>query len=267
LSIFQALILGIVQGATEFLPISSSGHLVLLPWWFGWDSPALAFATTLHLGTLVAVIAYFYRDLWEITLAWLRSLMHRDMTSKAWLGWWLILGTVPAVVLGLALEDYLERLFGSPPAVAALLLATGAILVLSEYLGSRRRDMDDLGWIDAVIIGFAQACAIAPGISRSGTTIAAGLKRGLKREDAARFSFLLSIPIIAGTGLMQLLVLASESPQGGQLSALAVGFFAAAVTGYFAIRFLLRYMQRGTLYPFAIYCWVVGSISLIAALL
>jgi undecaprenyl-diphosphatase len=98
LSIFQALILGIVQGATEFLPISSSGHLVLLPWWFGWDSPALAFATTLHLGTLVAVIAYFYRDLWWITLAWLRSLMRREMTSEAWLGWWLILGTVPAVV-------------------------------------------------------------------------------------------------------------------------------------------------------------------------
>jgi undecaprenyl-diphosphatase len=164
------------------------------------------------------------------------------------------------------LEDYLERLFGSPPAVAALLLATGAILALSEYLGSRRRDMDDLGWIDAVIIGFAQACAIAPGISRSGTTIAAGLKRGLKREDAARFSFLLSIPIIAGTGLMQLLVLTSESPQGAQLSALAVGFLAAAVTGYFAIRLLLRYMQRGTLYPFAIYCWVVGGISFIAAL-
>ena len=267
MTIFQALILGIVQGATEFLPISSSGHLVLVPWWLGWGSLDLAFATTLHLGTVVAVIAYFYRDLWEIALAWLRSLMRREMTSKAWLGWWLILGTVPAVVLGLALEDFLESLFGSPPAVAALLLVTGAILALSEYLGSRRRDMDDLGWLDAVIIGFAQACAIAPGLSRSGTTIAASLARGLKREDAARFSFLLSVPIIVGVGLMQLLDLASESPQVGQLGALAVGFLAASVTGYFAIRFLLRYVQRGTLYPFAIYCWAVGGISFIAALL
>ena len=261
------MILGIVQGATEFLPISSSGHLVLVPMWFGWESPALAFATTLHLGTLVSVIAYFYRDLWEIAVAWLRSLMRREMTSKAWLGWWLILGTVPAVVLGLTLETFLEGLFGSPPAVAALLLATGVILALSEYLGSRRRDMDDLGWLDAVSIGFAQACAIAPGISRSGTTIAAGLARGLKREDAARFSFLLSIPIIAGTGLMQLVDLASESPQDGQLDALAMGFLAASVTGYFAIRLLLKYLQRGTLYPFAIYCWVVGDVSLIATLL
>ena len=264
MDILQALILGIVQGATEFLPVSSSGHLVLVPWWLGWKSPDLVFDTTLHLGTIVAVIAYFYRDLLEIVIAWFRGLAGQGMTSKALLGWWLILGTIPAVILGLLLEDFFKGLFGAPGTVAALLLVTGAILAISERLGSRRRDLETLGWLDAIVIGFGQALAIAPGISRSGTTIAVGLFRGLKRAEAARFSFLLAIPIIIGTGLIQLLHLAKSAQPTGQTAVLAIGFLAAAVTGYAAIRFLLHYLQRRSLYPFAIYCWVVGLVSLVA---
>ncbi len=268
MDILQAFILGFVQGATEFLPISSSAHLVLVPWWLGWGQPGLSFDAVLHLGTIVAVVVYFYRDLWHIVVAWVRALLRREAsTPTARLGWWLILGTIPAVVLGLALEASFERLFGFPLGVAALLLVTGAILAASERLGSRLRRLDDLGWLDALLIGLAQACAIAPGISRSGATIGAGLARGLKRADAARFSFLLSVPVIVGAGSKEFLDLLARPEQADQWGLLAAGFLAAAVTGYLAIHFLLKYLQRRSLYPFAVYCWAFGGVSLLAALL
>lgn len=268
MNIFQALILGCVQGLTEFLPISSSAHLVLVPWWLDWGQPGLSFDAVLHLGTIVAVVVYFYRDLWRIVAAWVRALLLRGAsTPTARLGWWLILGTIPAVTLGLALENFFEHLFGFPLGVAALLLVTGVILALSERLSSRVRALDDLCWVDALLIGLAQACAIAPGISRSGATIGAGLARGLKRADAARFSFLLSVPVIVGTGLKELLSLLTRPEQAGQWHLLAAGFLTAAVTGYLAIHFLLRYLQRRNLYPFAVYCWAVGAISLLAVLM
>ncbi len=268
MDIFQAFILGFVQGATEFVPVSSSAHLVLVPWWLNWDSPGLQFDTILHLGTIVAVIAYFYRDLWEIVVSWVRAVLrHGTACPTSRLGWWLILGTVPAAVLGAVLEDFFEGMFGYPPGVAAFLIVTGVILALSERLGKRLRSLDDLGWLDALVIGLAQACAIAPGISRSGATIAAGLGKGLKRTDAARFSFLLSVPVILGAGLKQSYDLLTESTQAGQLLLLVVGFVAAAITGYLAIYFLLRYLQRRSLYPFAIYCWALGVLSLLAVLM
>lgn len=268
MDVFQAFILGFVQGATEFVPVSSSAHLVLVPWWLNWNSPGLQFDTILHLGTIVAVIAYFYRDLWQIITAWVRVVLRREVSSPmSRLGWWLILGTVPAAVLGAALEDFFEGMFGYPPGVAALLLVTGVILAVSERFGKRLRSLDDLGWLDALVIGLAQAAAIAPGISRSGATIAAGLGRGLKRADAARFSFLLSIPVILGAGLKQSFDLLTEPTQTGQLLLLVVGFATAVVTGYLAIYFLLRYLQRRSLYPFAIYCWAVGGLSLLAVLM
>jgi len=268
MDVFQAFILGFVQGVTEFLPISSSAHLVLVPWWLHWDSPGLSFDTILHLGTILAVVVYFRRDLWQIIAAWTCALLGRQAsTPMARLGWWLIVGTVPAVVLGLALEDFFQSLFGSPLSVGALLLITGAILAVSEHFGSRLRNLDDLGWLDALVIGLAQACAIAPGISRSGATIGAGLARGLGRADAARFSFLLSVPIILGAGLQQLFHTVTGPILPGQSLLLAVGFVMAAISGYLAIHFLLQYVQRRKLYPFAIYCWVVGGLSLLAALL
>lgn len=263
----QAMILGLVQGATEFVPVSSSGHLVLVPWLLRWPEPGLAFDTIVHWGTLVAIAAVFWRDFWWLAVAWLRSLRSRSLEeAEARIAWWIILGTVPGVILGLTLNDPVERLFSAPQVVAILLLITAAILTLSERLGRRNRDLDEMTWVDALLIGVGQAVAIMPGISRSGATIASGLLRGLKRETAARFSFLLSTPIILGAGLPQLLKLTQAGDLATQLPALILGFVAAAVSGYLCIRFLLSYLQRHRLYVFAAYCAVAGIVCLGVAL-
>ena len=270
MNIFQVVVLGIVQGLAEFMPVSSSGHLVLVPWWLGWPIPGVAFDAILHLGTVLAVLVVFYRDLWDIVVAWLRSLVGRGSTAESRLGWLLILATIPAAVAGLKLENFFGKLFGSPLAVACLLLVTGCFLALAEFFSEREKTLTQMRWVDALIVGLAQAAAIAPGISRSGATISAGLLRGFKREEAARFSFILSIPVILGAGLSQVarMALHPNLPQQTEpASLLIVGFLAAAVTGYLTIRFLLRYLQRGSLYPFAIYCWIVGGISVIVVLL
>ncbi|MCM8789129.1 MAG: undecaprenyl-diphosphate phosphatase, partial [Candidatus Omnitrophica bacterium] len=186
--VIETIALSIVQGITEFIPVSSSGHLVLVPWLLGWGKPELVFDTTLHLGTMVAVLAYFWRDWREIGRGWVKSLILRDWsnaTPEARLGWLIIIGTVPAAAMGLALEDFFENLFGSPAWVAALLLVTGAFLFLSERFSCRHRQMRALSLFEAALIGLAQGLAIAPGISRSGATIAMGLMLGLVREDAA----------------------------------------------------------------------------------
>jgi undecaprenyl-diphosphatase len=264
----QALILGLIQGATEFLPVSSSGHLVLVPWLLRWPKPGLAFDTTVHWGTLAAVVAVFWRDLWRLAVAWLRSLRSRSLDKvEARVAWWIILGTVPGVVLGLTFKDPLESLFSAPQTVAVLLLVTSAILALSERLGHRTRDLDEMTWVDALLIGVGQAVAIMPGISRSGATIATGLLRDLKRETAARFSFLLSTPIILGAGLPQLLELAQAGDLSTQLPVLVTGVAAAALSGYLCIRFLLSYLQRNKLYVFAAYCAMAGIVCLGVALI
>jgi len=266
MDIIHAIVLGLLQGATEFIPVSSSGHLVLVPWLLGWDSPGLVFDTVVHWGTLVAVLAYFWRDWLALIGAWLRGLVRWDWRDPlARLMWLLILGSVPAAVLGFLLEDFFESLFGEPAWVAFFLLVTAALLVLSERLGGRSREMRDLSWADALLIGLAQASAIAPGISRSGATIAAGLFRGLDRTVAARFSFLLATPIIFGAGLLQLVDLAGAAGAAAQIPALVTGFLAAALAGYLCIWALLRYLQRGRLYPFAIYCAIAGAFFLIMA--
>jgi undecaprenyl-diphosphatase len=266
MDILQAIILGLVQGATEFIPVSSSGHLVLVPWLLGWDSPGLVFDTVVHWGTLVAVLAYFWRDWWVLITAWLRGLFRWDWREpNARLMWLIILGSIPAAVIGYLLEDFFEALFGEPVWVSIFLLLTASLLALSEWLSSRTRELGDLRWPDALIIGFGQAAAIAPGISRSGTTIAVGLFRGLKRPAAARFSFLLATPIVFGAGLFKLMDLYSAPDSLAQVPALVAGFVAAALAGYLCIWFLLRYLQRGKLYPFAIYCAWVGVSCLIVA--
>ncbi len=280
MDVIQALVLGLVQGATEFIPVSSSGHLVLVPWLMGWQKPDLVFDTTLHLGTIVAVVAFFWRDLIGLAWAWLRSLFMRDRAMleegavslpsyfvQAKLAWLIIVGTVPAATMGIVLGDFFESLFGSPLRVAILLLVTGLILAVGERLGHRHREIDHLFLFDATLIGLAQGCAIAPGISRSGATIAMGLLLGLKRDSSARYSFLLATPIVVGTGLLQLLELFSEGVTISQLGILALGFLAAALSGYFCIKVLLSYLARRTLYPFALYCWLAGGICLLIALL
>jgi undecaprenyl-diphosphatase len=268
MDIVQAIILGLVQGVSEFVPISSSGHLVLVPWLLGWPPPGLVFDTMVHWGTLVAVLAYFRRDFMALASAWGRSLASRNLSEpKARIAWLIIVGTLPAALMGYVGEDFFESLFAAPAWAAALLLVTGLILALSEWLGKRRKEPQQLAFLDSILIGIAQGCAIAPGISRSGATIAAGLFRGLKREAAARYSFLLATPIIFGAGLLQLLDLFKMENATAHFPALILGFLAAAFSGYLCIRFLLSYLQQGKLYVFAIYCWLAGGASLLIAIL
>jgi len=268
MNLLQAILLGLLQGATEFVPVSSSGHLVLVPWLLGWDPPGLVFDTAVHWGTLVAVVAFFWRDWWTLIRAWLQGLLRWDWSDpKARLMWLLVAGTIPAAALGYALEDAFEALFGEPLWVSLFLLVTAAVLVLSERLGRGDRALNSLRWTDALAIGIGQAIAIAPGISRSGATISAGLLRGLQRAEAAKFSFLLATPIILGAGLLQLVGLFSAPAPEAQVPALLAGFLAALLSGYFCVGFLLRYLQRGSLYPFAFYCTWLGVSSLLVALL
>ena len=268
MDIIQAIILGLVQGASEFVPISSSGHLVLVPWLLGWPQPSLVFDTVVHWGTLVAVLAYFWHDFVVLASAWGRSLASRSLGEpEARIAWLIIVGTVPAALMGYVGEDFFESLFAAPAWVAGLLLVTGLILALSEWLGKRRKEPCQLTFSDSLIIGIAQGCAIAPGISRSGATIAAGLFRGLKREAAARYSFLLATPIIFGAGLLKLLDLFKTENVAAHLPPLVLGFLTAVLSGYLCIRFLLSYLQRGRLYAFAIYCWMAGGACLLTAIL
>jgi undecaprenyl-diphosphatase len=268
-SVLRALVLGIVQGATEFLPVSSSGHLVLVPWLLHWQNTGLAFGALLHLGTLLAVAAFFWQDLWQLVVAGLLSVKERSLAGDPFrkLAWLIVLGSLPAALLGFAFEDFFKSLFGQPVWVGILLVGTGMLLAAGERWSRRRLEMSELGWMDALVVGLGQAIAIAPGISRSGATISAGLWRGLRREAAARFSFLLSVPVILGAGLFELkdvfeAPLASSSP-----ATLVVGFASAAVTGFLSIRFLLKYLQSRSLYPFAIYCWSAGLATVLISIL
>jgi undecaprenyl-diphosphatase len=293
MNILQAIILGIVQGATEFIPVSSSAHLVLVPWLLRWPSPGLVFDTVLHLGTLLAVIAVLWRDLLALAAAWLRSitalpglLLRRSSpealptdastqgvakgiwgSPEARLAWWIILGTIPAALMGALWEDQFAALFNSPIRVAVLLLVTGVWLVLAERLGRKERQAEDLRWWQSLLVGVAQGCAIAPGISRSGATIGAGLLLGLRREAATRFSFLLAAPIILGAGLLQIKKLLEAPGLNSMLVPLALGFLVAFITGYACIRFLLRYVRNRGLSPFAVYCWLAGLAAITMYLL
>jgi len=264
MNFFQALILGIVQGLTEFIPVSSSAHLVLVPWLLGWPEPDLVFDTMAHWGTLLAVVAYFWKDLWDLTIGWVDSLRYRSLNPdpRRRLAWLVIIGTIPAVLAGALLEKKFAMMFEAPVWPATFLLITGLLLTASEFLSRRQRRLSDINWPDALVIGVAQAVAIAPGISRSGATIATGLFRGLQRDVAARYSFLLATPIIFGAGLLQLKNLLVAGNAESHLPVLITGFIAAAVSGYVCIGVLMQYLRRGRLYIFAIYCWTLGLISL-----
>jgi undecaprenyl-diphosphatase len=263
----QAVVLGIVQGLTEFLPVSSSGHLVLVPSALRWGEPGLLFDTLVHWGTLLAVVAYFWTDLCGMVKAWVDSVIRRRIeTPEARMAWFIIAATVPAAAIGYLLNDFFESLFSAPVAVGAFLIATGLILAASEVFYPRIAKRTSLRLPDALLIGLAQAAAICPGLSRSGLTMSAGISRGLTREAAARFSFLLSVPIILGAGLTQI-VKAIGEPGANAWFPLALGFTAAALSGYLAIHFLLGFVRRHKLWPFAFYCWAVGLAVLAATLL
>lgn len=269
MSLIQALILGLLQGLTEFIPVSSSAHLVLVPWFFGWAPPdpafALPFDTVLHLGTLAAIVGVFWRDFAALAAAWLRSIRQRSLgVPGSRPAWALIVGTIPAAALGFLAADFFEALFAVPGWAAAFLIVTGLLLIAGERWISRSRSVEELGAHHAHFIGLFQSLAIAPGISRSGATISAGRFLGLQRAEAARFSFLLATPAIAGAGALQVSRLASSGLLGQNLGLLVVGFFTALVSGYVIIRFLLSYLQRHSLLPFAAYCLGLGFLSLVA---
>lgn len=272
MTLLQSLILGIVQGMTEFIPVSSSAHLVLVPWLLGWKfepQAAFIFDVLVQMGTLLAVVVYYRRDLWGMAVAVFAGLTRGKPfgTFEARLAWLIVLATIPATVLGLALKGPFENVFGNPAGVAALLLGTAAILGASEYLGKFTRKIESLAWLDALLIGLAQAVAILPGISRSGATIAGGLARRLERPAAARFSFLMSVPVLVGAGVVELKDLAGMPNFAAQLPTIAVGFTAAAIVGYLCIRWLIGYLSRRPLYVFAGYCLVAGLACLAVAVL
>jgi undecaprenyl-diphosphatase len=258
-TIVQALVVGIVQGLTEFLPVSSSAHLILVPRVLGWDDAFIlspAFDATLHLGTLVALIAYFWRDLWRYFVAFLRLLRDRsigtDVDKKVAL--LLAISVIPGAILGVGLESFVDTFFREQLLVVCALLVVGAaILFVAERAARHTHDMEELTPMQALGIGLAQALALFPGISRSGITISAGLVLGLKREAAARFSFLMSTPIIAGAGLWKLRELLSGGAGAFEPAALAAGLVAAAVSGLIAIWFLLAYLRRASTDVFGVY--------------
>jgi undecaprenyl-diphosphatase len=253
---FQDIVLGLLQGLTEFLPISSSGHLVVVPAVLGWDEPSLTFDVLLHLGTLVAVVIYFRHELIGLALGILGRGM--DAPAARRMALYLAIGTVPAAVAGLVLGDFFEGLFESPYTTCAELVATALVLLALERLGERtRRRPLDAGV--ATGVGVAQAVAILPGISRSGATIGAGLALGLPREESTRFSFLLSIPAIAGAGVLSLADVA-----GGGLDITAgvvAGVIASGVAGYLSIGVLIRFVRTHSLTVFAIYLLVMAPLS------
>ena len=262
--VFQAILIGLIQGLTEFIPVSSSAHLELAPWIFGWDTNSLlgslAFDVFLHLGTLVALLVYFWRDWLRLIGAVVASIGERRIGDdpQRRLGWLLILATVPAAIIGFVGEGFVEDVLHGDSdtirlAIAAFLVIGAAGLWLADRLGSRGRRLDELAVPSALAIGFSQALALLPGISRSGATITAGLALGLTRESAARFSFLLATPITLGAGLFGSRHLLQEAHTGTEWLALAAGLLAATLAGLAAIGFLLAWLRSRSVAIFSVY--------------
>jgi undecaprenyl-diphosphatase len=256
----QAIVLGIVQGLTEFLPISSSGHLRIVPAFFGWEDPGAAFTAVIQLGTMAAVLLYFRRDLWNIARAWLRSLRDAEArrTMEARLGWFIILGTIPISILGLAFSGTIEDELRSLYLIGTMLIVFGCVMLLAEYVSRRDREIETLTARDGVLIGCAQALALVPGVSRSGATISAGLFLNLTRTTAARFSFLLSVPAVVLSGLFELRHIGESG--GAPAGATALATLLAFVTGYASIAFLLRWLAGHSLAVFVAYRFVLGAL-------
>ena len=260
---FQSIILGIIQGASEFLPISSSGHLVLAPYLFGWDIPAreaFIFDVLVQVATLIAVIIYFWNDLISILRSLIKDLLagqpFREFNSR--LGWLLFLSSIPAGIAAILFKDTLESSFSNPKFAASFLLITSALLFVGEFTGKRLRTLTSITWIDSLIIGLFQVLALFPGISRSGSTITGGLLRKFDRETAARYSFLMAVPVMVAAGVMAGYDLLNSPLLVGNLPVYLAGFVSSAIVGYIAIRWFIAYLSRQSLYVFAIYCAVVG---------
>lgn len=275
--IVQAALIGLLQGLTEFIPISSSAHLELAPWIAGWGSDgligSLAFDVFLHLGTFVALVAYFWRDWVRYIGAWFASVRERRIGDDPdrRIAWLLFAATIPAAIIGFALEDFITQAFhgdsdGARLAIAGFLVIGATGLWLADRFGRRQRPMENLSTGSALIIGFSQALALLPGISRSGATITAGLALGLTREAAARFSFLLATPITFGAGLYGSRHLLTEAHTSSEWVAIAVGFAVAALSGMLAIGFLLAWLRRRSVAIFSIYRIAFAAVVVVLVL-
>jgi undecaprenyl-diphosphatase len=264
LDFLKAVFLGLLQGLTEFLPISSSAHLRIAPELFGWEDPGAAFTAVVQIGTELAVLLYFRKDIWRIATAWLKSLFNPETrgTIDARMGWYVIVGSVPIVVLGILLKDVIESDFRNLWVIGATLVGFGIILGLADRVGTQDRAIGDLTLRSAVALGVAQACALVPGVSRSGATISLGRLLGFDREAATRFAFLLAIPAVVGAGLYEL----PEIPHGENaygpwptVVATVVAFF----VGYASIAWLLRYVTTHSYVPFVVYRIGLGGFTLL----
>jgi undecaprenyl-diphosphatase len=270
MTFYQSLILGIVQGLTEFLPISSTAHLILVPWLFNWpldQNVVFAFDVLLQLGTVVAVVVYFWRDLWKIVVAVVDGLRRGQLfqSDDARLGWLVATATIPAAIIGLLFKRFFEDLHRQPLLIATIVIGA-AVLFLVERLSKHDRDLDSLTWRDAVLVGCSQALALLPGVSRSAATISGGLLLGLKRDAAARFSFLMSIPILVAASTVAINDLMDLPDAPSYLPALSVGFVAAAVVGALSIHWLLGYLAKRSLYLFAWYRLAFGLSCLLVGI-
>ena len=266
--LLKAAILGIVQGLTEFLPVSSTGHLVLLEEGLdvSQDKFGLTFDAAIHLGTLLAILVYFWTTVVRLLKGWLGSIRARrwDCDADARLVWLIVIGTVPAALIGFFFENTVEEKLRDPAWVATMLILFSGALVLAEVWGKKRLQASQLGAPGALLVGLAQAVALIPGVSRSGITMSAGMLAKLDRQQAAVFAFLLSGPIVAGAGLKKVYDVLKEAREGllgrEDLLFFVVGFVLATITGYLTIRFFLAYLQRHSLYPFVVYRVALGVI-------
>lgn len=254
MDLVAAALLGVVQGLTEFLPVSSSGHLILARAFFGWDSGrfGLAFDVACHVGTLLAVVAYFRRDVVRLTVAAPGALGGRDGDWER-LGRLIVVGTLPVVVVGLLFADVIETTLRSPVVVAVALAVGGAGLIAAERFGARQRGEESIGYGEALAIGVAQASALVPGVSRSGATLIVAMLFGLRREAAARFVFLLSLPAVLAAAAKEALAMAEAGVDGLPVTLFAVGLVVSAVVGYVTVKYFVRYLAGNTLHVFAAY--------------
>jgi undecaprenyl-diphosphatase len=261
MTIWQAVLLGLVQGLGEFLPISSSAHLVLLPWIFNWTDPGLTFDIALHAGTLLALIAYFWRDWLKLIQGGLKGLA----TLEGKLFWFIVIASLPGAGIGFLLEHKAETVFRSPALIAVMLIIMGLLLLLADKKAAHKTDLAHLSFANSFLIGFSQALAIIPGVSRSGVTMTAGLLAGLTREATARFSFLLSAPIIFGASAVKIPALLSRPEQIN--APFIAGILVSAVSGFASIKLLLTYLQKNDFTPFVWYRFGLGAFVLVLFLM
>jgi undecaprenyl-diphosphatase len=264
MDLLHIVVLAIVQGITEFLPVSSSGHLILVPYLTHWPDQGLEFDLAVHVGTLTAIVTYFRRTLFEMARDWTSSVLTRRQVGQSPLAWAVLFGTIPAGVAGLLLHDQIETTLRSPLVIASTTIVYGLLLFVADRHPGKRAE-GTVGWLDVLVIGCAQALALVPGTSRSGITMTAGLLRGLSREAAARFSFLLAVPITAAAALSEL---SGYSAGSGavDLRALLLGGTLSALTGFICIHYFLKWLTRFGLLPYVIYRLILGVVLFIVVL-